>query len=113
MEKENARLFWNNVLKYLNGRTFKSVCESAGLNYLSIANRKSGKTPSLPRLESAVLLAKALGVSVESLFNEKEPISEDPRIIAIVKCLEREPEKLDAVEILLFNKKVGQSSMVG
>lgn len=103
MENEIARFFWNNVQSCLKGRTFKSVCSDAGLNYLSIANRKSGKTPSLPRLESAYAIAKTLGVSMEFLLTGKDPERQEypPRIQAIIEILLDDESKLNAVCTLL------------
>lgn len=103
MENEIARFFWNNVQSCLKGRTFKSVCSDAGLNYLSIANRKSGKTPSLPRLESAYAIAKTLGVSIEFLLTGEEPAKQGypPRIQAIIEILLDDENKLNAVCTLL------------
>lgn len=103
MENEIARLFWSNVQSSLKGRTFKSVCSEAGLNYLSIANRKSGKAPSLPRLESAYALAKVLGVSMEYLMTGEEPCRQSypPRIQAVIEILIDDESKLNAVCTLL------------
>lgn len=109
MEKEIARLFWGNVQYTLRGKTFKSFCEENGLNYLSLANRKSGANPSLPRLDTAYQIASSLGVSVEFLLTGKERIS-NPRLDAILNTLMADPDKLDAVEVLLFGKKAGASS---
>lgn len=103
MENEIARFFWINVQSCLKGRTFKSVCSDAGLNYLSIANRKSGKTPSLPRLESAYAIAKELGVSVEYLLTGEDIRHQayPPRIQAVVDILMKDETKLTAVCTLL------------
>lgn len=43
------------------------------------------------------------------LITGEESHRYDARIIAIANALEADPEKLDAVEVLLFDKKVGQS----
>ena len=109
MEDELARDYWNRVNIVLNGNTLKDLCEKAGLNYNSIRNRKSGNVYSLPRMENGLLLAKALGVSMEYLLTGEKNHIYNPRVKAVADALENDSEKLDAVEILLFGKKVGQS----
>lgn len=106
MDNETARIFWNNVQANLNGKTFKSVCEEAGLNYLSVANRKSGKTPSLPRLESAYLLAKTLGVSIEYLLTGEKTDTIADRVHAYM--LENMPGTLQDI-LGKIEKKDGSS----
>lgn len=109
MKDRIAREFWNRVDSKLNGATLKDLCDKAGLNYNSIRNRKSGDVYSLPRMESGYQIAKALGVSLEYLLTGETDRSYNARIRAIADALESDPEKLDAVEVLLFDKKVGQS----
>ena len=97
-----------------NSKTVLGKCpvHSQGQNIqviLSLANRKSGANPSLPRLDTAYQIASALGVSVEFLLTGKERIS-NPRLDAILNTLMADPDKLDAVEVLLFGKKAGASS---
>ena len=47
---------------------------------------------------------------MEYLLAGETEIRYSPRVNAIANYLETNPEKLDAIEILLFEKSVGQSS---
>jgi len=110
MKDELARAFWRRVDLSLDGATLKDVCEKAGLNYTSVRNRRSGAVYSLPRLENGYQLAHNLGVSLEYLLTGQKTIPYNARIKAIADSLVTDPDRLDAVEILLFGKKAGVSS---
>lgn len=110
MEDRLAREFWNRVDMELGTETLKDLCHRAGLNYNSVRNRKSGKVYCLPRLGTGYAIAQALGVTLEYLLTGKTGKSPDPRINAIASYLEEHPDKMDAIEVLLFEKNAGQSS---
>lgn len=98
--------FWQNVDRFRKERTIAEIARSEGLKYQRLKEQRSDNT--LPRADYAYLIAKDIGVSVESLFTGVYH-SDEPRIDAIARYLSQNPEKLDAVEVLLFDKKVGQS----
>ena len=87
MDDALARTFWNTVDRIRGNETLKSLCLRTNLNYDSIRNRKTGATYSLPRLETACLLADALGTTVEYLMTGDEPSSRYARIQDIIDWL--------------------------
>jgi len=90
----------------------KKFAKDHGLDYVLMINQRSDCR--IPKLKDAISYAKALNVSVEELCNGKRlnPETLDPRIKAIADCLASDPEKLDAVEVLLFEKKHGNSGVM-
>ena len=58
-------------------------------------------------------MCQILNVSMEYMMTGEEEYRLNPRVVAIADFLEKNPEKLDAIETILFDKKVGQSSMLG
>ena len=91
--------------------TVESLMASCNLRRETFSKWQSRDT--FPRADSLYDISRTLGVSVEYLFTGKEENHFSPRVQAIAIYLENNPEKVDAIEILLFEKSVGQSSMVG
>jgi len=79
--------FWHRVDELRKGETLKDVCARAGLNYSSVLNRKAGANPSMPRLETAYVLATALHTTVEYLLTGKDPPPRYSRIQDIIDWL--------------------------
>lgn len=99
-----AREFWSRVDICLKGESLKSLCDRTGLNYDSIRNRKSGLTYSLPRLETAYAIAKALNISIEYLLTGKHEVHQFPqRIDTIARKLTRISESnLETIETMIM-----------
>ena len=98
--------FWQNVDRFRGDISIADISRSENLKYQRLKEQRSDNT--IPRADDAFLIAKSIGVSVEQLFNADVPIRE-PRIDAIVRHLRANPDTLDAVEVILFGKKAGQS----
>lgn len=99
--------FWKRVDKIRPKKDLKVFAKENGLDYVRLTNQRSDCR--IPKLEDAYKLSAALGCSIEYLINGEENHKYNARITAIADALEADPDKLDAVETLLFNKKVGQS----
>lgn len=98
-----ARGFWNRVEERLDGRTLKGLCAQAGLNYNSVRNRKSGPEYSLPRLETGVAIAQALGTTVEYLLlGMQHECSEYEKYLEFISIMDKkDPEKLRVIREML------------
>ena len=99
--------FWKQVDSIRPKEDLKVFAKRNGLDYIRLVNQRSDCR--IPKLEDAYLLSVALGCSLEYLITGKEEHRYDARVIAIANSLAANPDKLDAVEILLFGKKAGQS----
>ena len=97
MNDKIARDFWKRVEIAQGGISLKDLCLSADLNYDSVRNRKSGLTYSLPRLESALAIARALGVSMEYLLTGES--SQEPALSPRVQALALKMEELTDVQL--------------
>lgn len=103
MDDTLARTFWNTVDRIRGNESLKSLCLRTNLNYDSIRNRKTGVTYSLPRLETAYLLATALHTTVEYLMSGAEDAIYPPRIKHIADHLCTIPDHaLDTVEAMVM-----------
>ena len=101
--------FWKRVdairPKNLDLKVFAS---DNGLDYIRLTNQRSDCR--IPKLEDAFKLSVALNCTLEYLLTGEMGRSYSARVAAIADVLESDQEKLDAVEVLLFGKKVGLSS---
>lgn len=95
--------FWKRVDKIRPKEDLKVFAKKSGLDYVRLTNQRSDCR--IPKLEDAYMISVALGCSIEYLITGEESHRYDARIIAIANALEADPEKLDAVEVLLFDKK--------
>lgn len=100
--------FWKRFDQLRPKEDLKVFAKRNGIDYVRLTNQRSDCR--IPKLEDAYRLSIALGCSLESLITGEEIRTPNPRINAIVKYLDTHPEKLDAIEILLFEKSAGQSS---
>lgn len=80
--------FWKRVddLVVTSGMNYKVLSEKSGIPYITIMNQKN-QYSRLPKLEDALSLAQALGVSVEYLLTGKEPAPRYARIQDIIDWL--------------------------
>ncbi|WP_049784655.1 helix-turn-helix domain-containing protein [Sediminispirochaeta smaragdinae] len=93
------------LLMVSHGFTAKELGKKTGINYRTIEIWMSAKA-SIPRSDRAVLLAKALGVSVEYLISGEESkdilgaqLNANPKALKLAKLALRLPE--DRVDDLL------------
>lgn len=99
--------FWKRVDEMRPDGDLKTFAKANGLDYIRLTNQRSDCR--IPKLEDAFRISVALGCSMEYLLTGEIAQNYNARIIAIANALEANPDKLDAVEILLFDKKAGQS----
>ena len=111
MTKElSAYQFWKRVdeIRERRGFTLEQIASMVGVKHQSIRDQRSKDL--IPKSETVYKIAKRLNASMEYLLAGETEIRYSPRVNAIANYLETNPEKLDAIEILLFEKSVGQSS---
>lgn len=101
--------FWQNVDLFKGEKSIAEIAREQGLKYQRLKEQRSDNT--IPRADYAYLIAKSIGVSVESLFTGKREVT-DPRIEAVVKFLKEDEEKLASFEALFFGGVAGQSSEI-
>ena len=118
-DDKTAMNFWGRVeiaQKEAGIPTLKQLCESAGVYYNTVTNKRSlGR---LPNLESAVEIAKEVGRPVEwLLLGEEKPkydenitvanaINSDERLQEIAKkLLQADSDELKAIEVILKKYK--------
>ena len=99
--------FWQNVDLFRGDKSVAEIAREQGLKYQRLKEQRSDNT--IPRADYAYLIAKSVGVSVESLFTGKRTVT-DPRIDAVVRYLKEDEERLASFEALFFGGDVGQSS---
>ena len=99
--------FWKRVDLIRPKMDLKDFAKQNGLDYVRLTSQRSDCR--IPKLEDAYKLSVALGCNIEYLITGEINHKYNARIAAIANALEADPDKLDAVEILLFDKKVGQS----
>jgi len=91
------------------GLTQADLAVAMGYKHHSSVGKIEAGINDIP-LSSLKKLADVLRVSPVDLFEDSQSHEYSSiRIRAIVDCLSKDPDKLDAVEILLFGKKAGQS----
>lgn len=88
--------------------TVEGLMISCGLTKDTFAKWRRRET--FPRSDSLQKMSKCLDVSMDYLMTGEEDFRLNPRVMAIAKFLSDHPEKLDAIEVLLFEKNAGQSS---
>lgn len=88
--------------------TINQVAEQIGMKAQTIREQRSNNA--LPKTADLYNMAMLLNVSMEFLLTGHRPLEYDARVIAIANSLAANPDKLDAVEILLFGEKAGASS---
>ena len=94
-----------------NCMTIEGLMSSCGLIKDTFA--KWRRREIYPRADILMQMCQILNVSMEYMMTGEEEYRLNPRVVAIADFLEKNPEKLDAIETILFDKKVGQSSMLG
>lgn len=101
-----ARQFWLRVTELLekSRQTKQDLAKATGMNYGTLTNKSSGSTYVFPNVPSALLIASALGTTVEFLMTGKEPEEKYPaRIKAIADHLCTIPDQsLDIVETMVM-----------
>lgn len=99
--------FWKRMDKIRPKEDLKNFAKRNGLDYVRLTNQRSDGR--IPKLEDAYRISVALGCSIEYLITGEDGHRYSARVKAVADALESDPEKLDAVEVLLFGKKAGQS----
>ena len=100
--------FWKRFDQLRPKEDLKTFAKRNNLDYVRLTNQRSDCR--IPKLEDAYQLSVALGCSMESLITGQDERKPNPRIEAIAQYLDEHPEKLDAIEVLLFEKNAGLSS---
>lgn len=110
MIDQDAYYFWRRFDEERERKNLNiiQVADEIGMKAQTIREQRSNNT--LPKVNYLYNIASVLGVSMEYLLTGHKALDYDARIIAIADSLAANPDKLDAVEILLFGKKAGQSS---
>ena len=105
-----AFYFWERVDNLNNGK-LNVLCQRAGLDYNKVKHNRSDV-----RLMNCIetnAIAQALGTTMEYLLTgESSSVSYSPRVKAVADVLQNDDDKLGAVEVLLFGKKAGASSVL-
>lgn len=89
--------------------TINQVADVVGMKGQTIREQRSNNM--LPKISFIYKMASFFSVPIEYLLTGKnEYMHPDPRIQGIIRVLEENPDMLDAIETLLFEKNAGQSS---
>lgn len=108
--KESAQRFWREVdvrLKQTELNLY-DLADASGVPYRSILSWRQKHL--FPDLETTMLMAVRMGCSIDHLMGNDPEININPRMDAIIRYLEEDPKRLDAIEVILFGKNAGASS---
>lgn len=102
---------WNNVDKCREplGITLNDICKGTGIK---LARMKSLRTRlAIPQADDLFLISSFLNVSMEFLLTGQTTKVQiySARVKAVADELQRDQDKLGAVEVLLFGKNAGAS----
>ena len=102
---------WKNVDKCREqiGLTLNDICLRTGIKIDKIKNWRSRLT--IPQADELFLVAEALDVSMEYLLTGQTTKVQiySARVKAVADELQKDQDKLGAVEVLLFGKNAGAS----
>ena len=110
MQDIDAYIFWKRFddERDKQNLTINQIADDIRMKAQTIREQRSNNA--LPKTNDLYNMASRLGVSMEYLLTGKKSLRLNQRVMAIAQYLEDHPEKLDAIEVLLFEKSAGQSS---
>ena len=107
----DASAFWKRIDETNPYRTLRQLSDECGIDYWRVKRNRSDVR--MPSAEDVYLFASVIGVPMEYLLTgESKTPFYSARVMAIADLLEQDQDKLGAVEVLLFGKKAGASSVL-
>lgn len=104
----DAYEFWKRVDEKNPYNTVKQLTDLSGIEYSRVKRNRSDER--MPSVEDVYKLSSTLNIPMEYLLTgETKQVFYSPRVRAIAEALEKDEERLGAVEVLLFGKNAGQS----
>lgn len=114
MKIDSPRNFWLRIDTLRGNVSLKEIAHKCDLNYDTLRNKRSGKTPVYPNLVDGVVLAEALNTTARFLLTgeDEETGAFSPRIRAIIiGCVNANDDDLKLVEKVLGISSKNQTAI--
>lgn len=113
-----ARSFWNRIDELRGNVTLKDLSLLAGLNYDTLRNKRSGRTPALLNLEDSYKIAKSLNTSIEYLLTgknfsisiEAQYVESHPEMKTLVRYCMNDTRLISALQLIIEQAKKEESA---
>lgn len=111
--KDSAQRFWREVDVRLKqtGLNLYDLADASCVPYRSILSWRQKHL--FPDLETTMFMAQKMNCSIDRLMGNDSVKDIDPRIDAIIRYLQKDEKKIEAIEVILFGEKAGVLSSHG